>query len=55
MLVEDMSHAFYTCDYNMGAGQTLIEVLRNIMSNISMEKVVRLEFSEVEIMRSEQR
>ena len=43
-----MTHAFYTCDHNMGAGQTLKEVLRHIMPNISMEKVLRLEFSEVE-------
>jgi hypothetical protein len=48
MLVEDMTHAFYTCDHRMVAGQTPIEVLRNIMPNISTEKVMRLKISEVE-------
>ena len=45
---ENMSHAFLTCTFNMGAGQTLVEILRNPMPNITMDKILRLEFQEIE-------
>ena len=44
---EDMLHAFNTCTFNQGAGQILIEVLTEHLPQISMEKILRLEFGEL--------
>ena len=48
MLIEDIPHAFFNCTHNMGAGHNLLAVLRDIMPDITMEKIMRLEFSDLE-------
>ena len=45
---ENMYHAFLTCTFNMGAGQALVEILKDPMPNITMDKILRLEFQELE-------
>ena len=45
---ENMSHAFLTCTFNMGAGQALVEILKDPMPNITMDKILRLEFQDIE-------
>ena len=34
--IETMSHTFITCTFTMGAGQALVDALRNTMPNINM-------------------
>ena len=46
--IETMSHTFITCTFNMGAGQALVDALRNTMPNINMEKILHLEFYELD-------
>ena len=48
MMIEDIPHAFFNCTHNMGAGHNLVAVLRDIMPDITMEKIMRLEFSDLE-------
>ena len=48
MLVEDIKHIFYDCTHNVGAGLTLVVVLKDIMPDITIEKILRLEFTELE-------
>jgi hypothetical protein len=44
-LNEAEDDAFYICTHTMGAGHTFVTVMRDIMPGITMEKIMRLEFS----------
>ena len=37
----------HICDHNQGAGDALVQVLSQHLPNISMEKIMRLEFGEL--------
>ena len=45
--VEDLIHSFDNCEFSQGAGQILVNVLRDHLPDITMEKILRLEFQGV--------
>ena len=47
-MIENLLHTFDTCSNNNGAGPTLVAVLRDHMPTINMEKILRLEFTDLE-------
>ena len=44
---EDLTHAFYTCNFNQGAGQELSRVLKQHLPNITMENIMQLVFEDL--------
>ena len=44
---EDLDHAFLMCDFNHGAGEQLTQDLSQHLPQMSMEKILRLEFGEL--------
>jgi hypothetical protein len=44
---EDMDHAFLTYDQNKGTGDALVQVFSHHLPNISMDKIMILEFEEL--------
>ena len=47
-LNEDMIHSFFSCTFNQAAGQALADVINEILPNCTNEKMLRLEFGEME-------
>ena len=47
-MIESLHHTFNSCSHNNGAGPALVAVLRNYMPTINMEKIMRLEFNDLE-------
>ena len=47
-MIENLLHTFDSCSNNNGAGPALVAVLRDHMPTINMEKIMRLEFSDLE-------